>query len=257
LCYANIVMNKKITVCVITKNEAHNIERCLASVQWADELVVVDSGSADKTVELAEKLGAKVISADWPGWAKQKNRAIDAASNDWIISLDADEWLPEHSEEIIRKAVVDEAHDSYTLKRKTFFLGRWIAHMGWYPDQQIRLFRKSATRFLDVPVHEKVKPTPKTTGLELDILHESYTSLEQYIAKNNAYSSAQAEQQKEVERVWLKLLVKPKLRFFQTYFLQAGFLDGWQGFVLAVLRSWYDFVVLVKILEHRRTSRRP
>jgi glycosyltransferase involved in cell wall biosynthesis len=248
-------MNEKLTVCVITKNESRSIERCLKSVLWADELIVVDSGSTDDTVSKAQGLGATVIQTDWPGWAKQKNRAIDAATHDWILSLDADEWLPENAEEVVRSALADSA-DSYTLKRKTFFLSRWIAHMGWYPDRQVRLFRKSATRFEDVPVHEKVRPTPQTADLELDIMHESFTSIEQYIAKHNVYSSAQAEQQQHVRFLWLKVLVKPGLRFWQVYLFQRGFLDGWQGFVLAVLRWWYEFLVLAKILELQRRKHR-
>lgn len=245
-------MAEKLSVCVIAKNEARNLARCLESVQWADEMVVVvDSSSTDDTAAVAKKLGAKAIVADWPGWAKQKNRASKEAAYDWILSLDADEWLPEGSEKIIRTALTGSA-DSFTLRRKTFFLGRWIAHMGWYPDEQVRLYRKSATSFAEVEVHEKVTPTSKTQPLNLDILHESYTSLEQYYAKTNVYSDAQAKQQIKLPGVWWKVFLKPPARFIQMYLLKAGFLDGWQGLVLAALSARYDFRTLNTILFLRR-----
>lgn len=242
-------------MCVITKNEERNIARCLDSVSWADELIVLDSGSTDKTVAIAKEHGAKVTETDWPGWAVQKNRAIDAATNDWVLSLDADEWLPPDMEPRVREAMTNSAADSYTMKRKTFFLGKWIAHQGWYPDRQIRLFRKSATRFSEVPVHEKVLETATTQDLDIDILHESYVDLAQYIQKNKAYSTAQAEQQKGSSLPWLKLIAKPPARFVQTYFLQAGFLDGWQGLLLSALRSWYDFTVQKKIIRLRQRTK--
>ncbi len=245
----------KLSVTVITKNEEPNIERCLSSVAWADELVVVDSGSTDRTVELAKSLGAKVLETDWPGWAKQKNRAIDAAAHNWILSLDADEWLPEGVEAIIRDALDGLLNDAYTLPRKTFFLGKWIAHQGWYPDRQIRLFKKSVTRFSEVPVHEKVEPTNHTAALTVPINHESYVDLQQYFTKNKAYSTAQAEQQKNSHFVLFKLLFYPIARFGQTYILQAGFLDGWRGLQLSVLRSWYEAMVQRKILALQRTAR--
>lgn len=246
---------EKLSVCVITKNEAANIERCLRSVAWADELVVFDSGSTDDTVARAKALGAQVTVTNWPGWAKQKNRCIEAAAHDWVLSLDADEWLPEGCETEVRNALTQPPTDAYTLPRKTFFLGKWIAHQGWYPDRQIRLFRKSATRFSEVPVHEKVEETPHTAALNVPILHESYVSLKQYFEKNRAYSTAQAKQQQAQGMVWLKLLVKPPARFVQTYLFQLGFLDGWQGLLLSILRSWYDFRVLWQVRALQRTAR--
>lgn len=224
------------------------IQRCLASLAFADEIIVVDSGSTDQTVELAKQAGAKVTYHKWPGWAKQKNLAIDLATHDWIISLDADEWLPENAEKTIKTAIQSTQVDAYTLGRRTLFLGRWMAHGGWYPDRQIRLFRKSITRFADVPVHEKVIEPERQADLKIDIWHESYTSLKEYFAKNEKYSSAQALQQKNQSWLWPKLILKPIYRFGQTYFWQAGFLDGRHGILLAVLRSWYEWKVIWKIL---------
>lgn len=249
----------KLSVCVISKNEERCIERCLASVSWADEIIVVDSGSTDKTVPLATSLGATVLHHEWPGWAQQKNYAINHATHDWILSLDADEWLPEEAEEIIRSALQSPDIDAYFLARRTTFLGKWIRHSGWYPDRQIRLFRKSVTRFEDVPVHEKVAVPEKAAVLPVDLWHESYTSLPQYFAKNKKYAAAQAAQQIDQSFVRLKLVAKPLYRFFQTYLFQLGFLDGYKGLLLALLRSWYEFRVLKTILRLRRqqTARQP
>jgi glycosyltransferase involved in cell wall biosynthesis len=237
-----------ISVCIITKNEEANIARCLDSVLWADECIVVDSGSTDRTVEIAEKLGARVLTHPWPGWAAQKNYTLDQAKNDWVLSLDADEWLEPGAEAIIKKAVQSDEWDAYTLSRRTSFVGRWMLHSGWYPDRQIRLFRRSITCFSEVPVHEKVEEPARFTDLSLEILHESFPTLTSYIAKSTAYTSAQAEQQKDQKFPWIKLFIKPPYRFLRMYIWERGFLDGPQGFFLAALSAWYEFLVLTKIL---------
>jgi glycosyltransferase involved in cell wall biosynthesis len=247
---------EKLSVCIIAKNEEARIGRCLESVQFADEIIVVDSGSTDATIEICKKHGARVIEQDWPGWAKQKNRAIDAANYSWILSLDADEWMPKDAENIVRKSINNtEGTDAYFLGRRTTFLGSWIRHSGWYPDKQIRLFKKEATRFLDVPVHEKVAETEHTTDLNLDIWHESYTSLDQWYIKNRAYTAAQAKQQRQQRYVFMKLFAKPAYRFVQTYFVQLGILDGYRGLQLAVLRSGYEFSVCRQILSLQKSER--
>lgn len=241
-------MTTPLSVCVITHNEEAAIERCLGSVAWADELIVVDDGSTDRTVELAKGLGAKVIHHSWPGWATQKNYAIDACSHDWVLSLDADEWLPPAAETEIRQTLATKTADAYSFPRRTSFLGRSIMHSGWYPDRQIRLFRRSVTRFSEVAVHEKVEAPEHSADLQVDIMHESFTSLEQYLTKSNAYTTAQAKQQSQQSFLWLKLFLKPLYRFLQMYVRQAGFLDGAQGFILASFSAWYEFVVIAKIL---------
>jgi glycosyltransferase involved in cell wall biosynthesis len=245
----------KLSVCVITKNAATTIERCLQSVSWADECVVVDSGSTDATCTLAEACGAQVSSHAWKDWSHQKNYASTLAKHDWVLSLDADEWLPESAEKIIEEALTQNTSDAFYLGRRTLFLGKWIAHSGWYPDRQIRLFRKSVTQFEEVPVHEKVIPPTRSAVLPLDIWHESYTSLHQYFEKNRRYSTAQAAQQKDQHFLLAKLVLKPLYRFGQTYIIQRGFLDGGQGLLLAFLRSWYEFEVIRKIiLLHRQKA---
>ena len=244
----------KLSVCVITKNEAAMIERCLASVSWADEIIVVDSGSNDNTVALAQKAGAKVSYNEWPGWAKQKNRAISLASQDWILSLDADEWLPATAEKIIREAIDRanlESTDAYYFNRRTSFLGTWINHGGWYPDKQIRLFKKSVTHFEEVPVHEKVIAPQRSASLKLDIMHQSYVSLTQYFAKNKIYTDAQAYQQVDQKFLLLKLFIKPIYRFIQTYLVKLGFLDGPKGLLIACLKAWYEWSVISKIFQLR------
>jgi glycosyltransferase involved in cell wall biosynthesis len=242
---------ENVSVCIIARDEEENIATCLQSVSWADEKVVMlDSRSKDRTSEIAKELGAKVVIAnDWPGWGKLKNRTIDEASYDWILSLDCDETLEPGAEAVIREAMTKPPIDSYTLSRKTYFLGKWIAHQGWYPDRQIRLFRKSATRFDEVPVHEKVQPTPHTADLKLDIIHNSYRDLVQYFEKNSNYTTAQAEQQKDTKLAALKMFYRPVARFGQTYILQLGFLDGWRGLQLSALRAWYEFTLMKKVLQ--------
>jgi len=245
----------KLSVCVITKNEARTIGRCLQSVSFADEIIVVDSGSTDSTVADAKASGATVIHHAWLGWAKQKNVAVGHAANDWILSLDADEWLSEEASITLQEMLKNPEADAYYLGRRTLFLGKWIRHSGWYPDRQIRLFRKSVTQFEEVPVHEKVIAPANTAILAADIWHESYLSLAQYFAKNKRYAESQAEQQKDQRFVYLKLVVKPAYRFVQTYIQQLGFLDGGKGLLLAVLRSWYEFRVLRTILNLRHQQK--
>lgn len=250
-------MESPISVCIITKNEERNIARCLNSVSWAAEKIVVDTGSTDATQEIARQLGARVYTQEWLGWAKVKNIAINHATHDWILSLDADEWLPPEAEPLITQAVHNDTPDSYRLGRRTFFLGRWIKHAGWYPDRQVRLFRKSSTRFQDVPVHEKVEETASTKDLAVDILHESYISLEQFVEKNNAYSTAQATQQQGQSHLLLKLVLKPWYRFLQTYIWKLGFLDGKEGFIAAVLKMWYEFLIIAKIFQMKKSPPPP
>ena len=244
----------KLSVCVITKNEEAMIERCLSSVKWADEIIVVDSGSDDRTVVLAEKVGAKVTYNEWPGWAKQKNKAVSLASHDWVLSLDAVEWLPNTAEKIIREAINSTSIDGYSFARRTLFLGTWIRHGGWYPDTQIRLFRKSVTRFEEVPVHEKVIVPQRAASFNLDIWHESYVSLAEYFAKNKIYAAAQAVQQADQKFLLAKLFLKPAGRFIQTYLVKLGFLDGAKGLLLAFFKSWYEWRVMTEIFRVRRSK---
>ena len=227
----------RLSVIVITKNEAANIEACLRSVPFADQIVVLDSGSTDDTVRIARSLGADVsISHDWQGFGIQKNRALALVNSDWVLSLDADERLsPELQTEI--RAVLDAPRfDAYSIPRLSSFCGQYMHHSGWYPDRVTRLFRRQAARFSDDLVHERIVTSSVVGKLRAELLHESYRNFEAVLDKANRYSSAGAQ----------SLLNRGKTAslgtalghglwaFFRTYFLRLGFLDGRMGLVLAI-----------------------
>jgi len=234
----------RLSLIVITRNEARRLAACLGSVPFADEIVVVDSGSTDGTVQLARDLGARVIeSADWPGFGPQKNRALDAAAGDWVLSLDADERAtPELAAQI--RAVVEAASDggapaapvAYTLSRLSSLCGRWLRHGDWYPDPVLRLFKRGAARFSDDAVHESLLCAGRVGRLDGHLLHDSIATLDECLAKVNSYSSARAlALRRRGRRGGLPAAIGHGLwAFLRSYVLRRGFLDGTMGFVLAV-----------------------
>ena len=240
-------MHKSLSVAIITRNEEANLPRTLESVSWADEVVVVDSGSADGTVELAWNSGAKVIIEQWHGFGKQKNLAIEHCSSDWVLSLDADE---EVSEELAREIMqlLEGAPDAeaYFVPRRNFFLGRWIRHGGYYPDLKLRLFRKGSTRFEERAVHETLQYSGLTRSLRGDLIHHAYPTLESYIEHMNRYSTlgaAQAAANGKISKSWpaflWNVLLNPAATFFYNYVVRLGFLDGREGLLLHAYHSAY------------------
>jgi glycosyltransferase involved in cell wall biosynthesis len=223
---------------VITKNEEAAIRRCLESVAWADEIVVVDSGSTDRTVGVCEELGAKVHStADWPGFGVQKNRALDLAHGDWVLSLDADEWLSPLLQSEIRATVAGPADcAAYRIPRLSSFCGKFMRHSGWWPDRVLRLFRRGRARFSDDLVHEKLIVQGAVGALSQPMLHESFASLEEVLDKVNRYSSAGAQMMVADGRggSLTSAVAHGTWTFMRTYVLKAGFMDGREGFMLAV-----------------------
>lgn len=231
-----------LSVTVITRNEAHRIGRCLESVAFADERVVLDSGSTDDTVALARSLGARVIqSADWPGFGPQKNRALDLATQPWVLSIDADERVtPALREEIL--AVLStgaSAADAWSMPRRSSFCGQFMAHSGWYPDRVTRLFRRGSARFSDDLVHERVVVQGRPAQLRNDLLHESFRTLESVLDKANSYSTAGARKMlAEGRRGSLgSALAHGLWAFLRTYVLRLGFLDGRLGLALAIAHA--------------------
>ena len=235
----------RLSVIVITKNETDRLSRCLASAAFADEVVVVDSGSTDGTPALARRLGARVIeTADWPGFGPQKNRALDAARGDWVLSLDADEWLDDALAAQVRRVVEEEAAPAagapvaYTLARLSSMCGRWMRHGDWYPDPVLRLFRRGAARFSDDLVHERVVvgPAGRVGHLDGHLLHASIASLDECLDKMNRYSAQRATQlRRRGRRGGLRAAIGHGLwAFVRSYVLKRGFLDGRMGFVVAV-----------------------
>ena len=231
----------RLSVIVITRNEATRLARCLASVRGADELIVVDSGSTDGTVELARSLGARVeVTPDWPGFGAQKNRALALARGEWVLSLDADEWLDETLAAEIARVVASPAGgaapDAYELSRLSSFCGQWMRHGGWYPDRVLRLFRRGRARFSDDQVHERLLCDVPAARLPGHLLHESMATLTIANDKMNRYSSGRAaDLVARGRRGGLGRAVGHGLwAFVRTYVVRRGFLDGRLGFVLAV-----------------------
>ena len=244
-----------LSVAIITFNEADNIERTLASVRFADEVVVVDSGSTDRTVEIARSFGAKVFVEDWKGFARQKNSAIDKCTGAWVLSLDADEELTEDLEAEIRGMLETDAEtmpqvDGYRLRLRHVFLGRWMRYGGYYPDMKLRLFRRVTSagiaHFTDRPVHESVTVAGGVETMTKDFLHHGYPDLEIYLEHMNRYSTLGSRivaEKGKVSRSWPAFLwnvaVVPKLTFVWNYVFRLGFLDGREGLLLHLYHSAY------------------
>ena len=242
-----------LSVVIITKNEGDNIVACLRSVRWADETIVVDSHSTDNTIALAQAEGAITHQIDWQGFGAAKQQAVDFASHDWVLSLDADERITPELANEIRQAITSDRHSDiyagYEIPRLTNFIGRWIHHSGWRPDYVLRLFRKSTGGFSDALVHEGVTVSGKVGRLKHDILHYSYRSLEDYLERLNRYTTLAAEELSSNGarfRLW-QALVKPPAIFIKRYFLKLGALDGWAGFQIAFLSAVYVFVKYAKL----------
>ena len=243
----------ELSVVVITRDEAARLERCLRSVAFAGEIVVVDSGSTDDTVAIARRLGARVeITPDWPGFGAQKNRALALARGRWVLSLDADEWLDEAlAAEVARIVAAPPADRAWRLPRLSSFCGQWMRHGGWYPDRVLRLFPREGARFSDDRVHERLL----WSGLRADLdghghlLHESMATLTVANDKMNRYSSGRAaDLAARGRRGGLGRAIGHGLwAFVRTWILRRGFLDGRLGFVLAVHNAEASYYRYLKI----------
>ncbi len=249
---------KRLSVTVIAWNEEARLRDCLESVSGFDEIVVVDAESTDKTAQLAREFTDKVWVRPWPGFSAQKNFALEQATGDWVLSLDADERIsPELRERIRRILIADGPADGYSIPRKNLFWGAWVRHGGLYPDYQLRLFRQGGGRFVESAVHESVTVDGHVETLAEPLLHHSYRGLEDFVARSNRYSTlAAVELMRRGRRArWADLTLRPFGRFFSMYVVKMGFLDGWRGFVLAVLYANYVFLRMAKAWEARRAGR--
>ncbi len=246
-----------LSVTIIARNEESRLGDCLKSVWFADELLVVDSGSSDGTVVVAESRGARVIHQDWLGYGPQKQFAVDQARHDWVLCLDADERLSDDLAEAVRGALVEEPlHQAYEMPRCNRFMDHWLGYGEGYPDRSLRLFNRQYARWSLDPVHEKVETDGPVGRLDADLLHRSENGLADYLAKQNRYTSLQANALFEAGRRVgaAKLLLSPLLRFFKFYLLRAGFRDGIPGLIHILIGCHNSFMKYAKLLELQRRS---
>lgn len=237
----------KISVVIITKNEEKNIKRCLQSVKWADETVVLDTNSEDKTLELAEKEGAAVYSQnEWKGFGKAKKEAVSLASFDWIFSIDADEEVTHGLKKEIEEVLKEPQKNVYKVKRNSFYLGKMIKYCGWDKDHPLRLFNRKYAGFNEKLVHESVETNEKPGFISSPLLHYTYPELSLHIEKINRYTDL-AVQEDPKRKISLAGAFAGSIFFFvKMYFLKKGFLDGKEGFILSVMSSYGNLIKYLK-----------
>ncbi len=244
-----------ISATLITYNEERNIAEALQSLSWVDEIVVIDSGSSDATLEICRRFTDRIIHRDWTGYVDQKNFAVERACNDWIFSLDADERSsPELSIEIQKLATQGFRNHGYRIPRVAFFMGRWIRHGDWYPDYQLRLFDRKYGRWEGGRVHESVKTTIETGFLKGEIHHYTYHSLSEYLQRLEIYSGLASLDYRQKGKVATpsKLLGNPMAAFIKAYVIKRGFLDGVPGLMAAAMGAISVFFKYAKLYELQR-----
>jgi len=242
----------KISATIVTLNEERNLPRALETLDCVDEVVVVDSGSTDRTRDTALRYGARVIEHEWPGYAAQKNFAAAQASYDWILSLDADEALSETlSAEIMRLKRDGPRAAGYRMPRRAQYLGRWILHSGWYPDHKLRLYDRRRGRWTGDYVHESVQVDGPVELLRADLLHYTCDSLSQHLKTLDRYTTLAAQELRAHGHRAnpARLLLAPPWTFLKTYLLQQGFRDGHQGLLISAMAAWYVFLKWAKTME--------
>lgn len=243
-----------LSVIIITKNEAQHIGRCLQSVAWADEIIVLDSGSSDDTVAICRQFTEQVFVTDWPGFGPQKQRALDKAGGDWVLSLDADETVSAALRDEIIAAMQRSEVEGFALPRLSSYCGRAMKHSGWWPDEVVRLFRREAGRFSDDIVHEQILIDGRIERLTQPLLHEAFINPEEVLDKVNRYSTLGAEKLAAQGQTagLAKAIIKGGWMFFRTYVLKAGFLDGAQGLMLAISNAEGTYYKYLKLMDWQR-----
>jgi glycosyltransferase involved in cell wall biosynthesis len=248
----------RITATVITLNEEHNIAAALESLSWADEIIVVDSESSDKTVEIAHQFTDKVIVRPWPGYSTQKNFAAEKAAHDWIFSLDADERVSD--ELALAIAEIKRTEDSnlaaFEFNRRSFYLGRWIKHSGWNPDYKIRLYDRRRARWTGDFVHEALAVEGPVKRLSGDLLHYTVRDASEHHLRMDRYTTLAAEKsfQEGKRSSFISVLFSPSIVFVRSYLLKLGFLDGIPGLAIAWFASHYQFLKALKLWEKQNSS---
>lgn len=244
----------KLSVIIITHNEEKNLRRCLESVKFADEIIINDSGSCDKTLDIAREFGCLTITTTFAGFGTAKQLALDRATGGWVLSIDADEEVDEQLRGAIIEAIESGGYDGWKLNRKSQFLGRWITHSGWYPDYILRLFKRDKARFTPSQVHEKVEIDGQVGTLSGQLLHYTDPDVSHYLMKLDRYTALSAKMLHESGKPfhWYYLIVKPVAIWVKMYILKRGFLDGLPGFILASLSSFHVYCKYAKLWELRK-----
>lgn len=251
-----------LSVIIITKNEAEHISRCLASVSWADEIIVLDSGSSDNTVDLCKAYTDKVFMTDWPGFGLQKQRALDKAQGDWVLSIDADEVVTSELRMEIEQALQQERYQGYEIPRLSRYCGRQMRHGGWWPDYVLRLFRRDCAQFTDSVVHERIIVQGQISQLITPLLHDAFVNLDEVLHKVNSYSALGAAllYQRGVRSSLSKAILKGLWTFIRTYWLKAGILDGRQGLMLSISNAegaYYKYLKLWELQSQESSASTP
>jgi glycosyltransferase involved in cell wall biosynthesis len=250
----------KLSVTVITRNEAADIADALASVAWADELVVVDSQSTDDTVAIARRHTDRVVVREWPGYVDQKNYAASIASHDWILSLDADERVtPELAREIEATLAGAPQHAAYRMPRVTWHFGRWIRSTDWYPDYQVRLYDRRSAQWTGRYVHEAIRSRGTVGRLNHELQHYAYRDIGDHLETLDRYTLYAARQMAESGRHahLFHLVGHPPLAFLRNYVARGGFRDGTAGFVISAMNAFYVFLKFARLWELQRSTRAP
>jgi glycosyltransferase involved in cell wall biosynthesis len=244
----------RICATVVTLNEERNIARAIESLRCADEIVVVDSGSSDRTREIAANLGARVVEEPWRGYAGQKNFASECAACEWILAIDADEAVSEELEaEILELKRDGPKYQAYSFPRMAQYLGRWIQHSGWYPDRKVRLYHRDFGQWAGDYVHESVRTTCPVGQLSGKLLHFTCSSLSEHVRTLDRYTTLAAAEVRDrnIHVPMKRLLVDPAWTVFRTYVIRRGFLDGPQGVAIAWMAGFYTFLKYAKAREMR------
>ena len=246
-----------VSVTIITLNEADHIAGAIESASWADEVIVVDSGSTDGTLDIARAKGAAVSTRAWTGYVDQKNHAASLASNDWVFSLDADERItPELASEVRSVLQAEPPHRGHRVPRVTFHLGRWVRTTDFYPDYQTRLYDRRAARWQGKYVHESVRVDGELGQLQSELQHYSYRNLSDHLERINQYTTLAARQMHEAGRRAspVDILLHPPAAFLRNYVLRRGFMDGTAGLTLSLVNSYTVLLKFAKLWELQRTS---
>lgn len=245
----------RLSVTIIARNEADRIGECIDRVSWADEIIVLDSGSNDGTQEICRARGAIVVETSWEGYAAQKNNAIDRARNPWVLSLDADEMVSDALGEEIRSVLsVDGPADGFRIPRKNIFFGKWLKYGDHWPDLQLRLFRRGLGYFKEKTVHESVEINGRVSELIQPLEHYSYVDFKEFFDRQVRYAELAAEELRDQDRVpsFFDFIFRPIWRFLKGYFIKAGWRDGLEGFIVSAGYSYYVFMRTAFLWESRR-----